>query len=87
MSDEQPCRIPRSESAEWVILDLLVDAEIQRPWSLDEVIREIGDPIAAADALDALHATGLAHRTTDGFVFATRAAIRYHEIAEVATHE
>jgi hypothetical protein len=77
----------RSESAEWVVLDLLADAEIQRPWSLEEVAREIGSPIAAADALDALHAAGLAHRTTDGFVFATRAAVRYHEITEAAAHE
>jgi hypothetical protein len=89
MPDEQPSRTPshRSASTEWIVLDLLVDAEIQRPWSVEEVNREIGNPIAAADALDALHAAGLVHRTTDGFVFATRAAVRYHEITEVAEHE
>jgi hypothetical protein len=87
VSDEQPCRMPRSEPTEWVLLDLLVDADAQRPWSLEEIIREIGSPIAAADALDSLHAAGLVHRTVDGFVFATRAAIRYHEIAEVTAHE
>jgi hypothetical protein len=79
--------MPRSESTEWIVLDLLVDAEVQRPWSVEEVIREIGSPIAAADALDGLHAAGLIHRTADGFVFATRAAVRYHEIAEVTAHE
>jgi hypothetical protein len=87
MPNERPCRMPRSESAEWIVLDLLVDAEIQRPWSVEEVIREVGSPIAAADALEALRAAGLAHRPTDGFVFATRAAVRYHEITEAAAHE
>jgi hypothetical protein len=89
MPDEQPSRTPtpRSESTEWIVLDLLVDTDAQRPWSLDEVIREIGSPIAAADALDGLHAAGLIHRTADSFVFATRAAVRYHEIAEVAAYE
>lgn len=87
MPDEQPSRMPRAESIEWIVLDLLVDADAQRPWSLEEVIREIGSPLAVTDALGGLHAAGLIHRTNDGFVFATRAAVRYHEIAEVAAHE
>jgi predicted transcriptional regulator len=87
MPDEQPSRTPRSGPTEWIVLELLLDPEAQRPWSLEEVAREIGTPIAVADALDGLHAAGLVHRTADGFVFATRAVVRYHELAEVASHE
>jgi predicted transcriptional regulator len=72
----------RSERTEWIVLDLLLDAEAQRPWSIEEVVREIGKPVDVADALSALQAAGLIHRTADGFVFAARAAIRYSQIAE-----
>ena len=66
----------RSESA---ILGLLLDPEAQRPWAVDELVREIGDQLAITDALVRLRAAGLVHRL-DGFVFASRAALRSHEI-------
>jgi hypothetical protein len=62
------------------ILCLLMDHDEQRPWSFDEVAREVGDRIATTDALARLHAAGLIHRL-DGFVFATRAALRADQIA------
>jgi hypothetical protein len=48
---------------------------------VEEVVREHGDRVQALDALARLHGAGLIHRTTDDFVWATRAAIRAEEIA------
>lgn len=67
--------------AEWGVLNLLIDPEEQRPWSVEEIVRDRGDRLEALDAIDRLHATGLIHRTGDGFIFATRPAIRFSQIA------
>jgi hypothetical protein len=79
-----PTPIDGEAHAEWGVLNLLIDPEEQRPWSVEEIIRERGDRLEALDAIDRLHATGLVHRipANDGeFVFATRAAIRFSQIA------
>ena len=68
-----------SDNAEGCILLWLLDPQQQRPWSVDEIIREYGDRTAAADALADLNGVGLVHRSGD-FVFATRAAIRFNQI-------
>lgn len=68
------------QSAEWIVLDLLLDADERRPWSVAELTREIGRPIDVADAIDALHGAGLIHRTSEGFVFVTRAAARFEQL-------
>ena len=83
MPETQPNHDPvdREAQAEWGVLNLLIDPDDQRPWSIDEIIRERGDRVPALDAIDRLHATGLIHRTADGFIFATHAAIRFHQIA------
>jgi predicted transcriptional regulator len=60
----------RTDSA---VMGLLLDDESQRPWSEDELAREIGDDLATADSLSRLHRAGLIHRI-DPFVFATRPA-------------
>ena len=85
MRDQPPNQEPPSggvdsSTTEWTILELLLDEP--RPWSTAEVGCEIGDEIAAVDAIANLQAVGLVHRTSDGFVFVTRAAARFHEIAE-----
>jgi hypothetical protein len=83
MPETQPNRLPidGEAHAEWGVLNLLIDQDDQRPWSVEEIVRERVDRVAALDAIDRLHATGLVHRTADSFVFATRAAIRYSQIA------
>jgi predicted transcriptional regulator len=71
---------PDSRQTEWKALNLLLDQ--QRPSSLEELGRELDDPIAAIDAIANLRAAGLAHRSSEGFVFATRAAVYFNAIAQ-----
>jgi hypothetical protein len=56
------------------ILRLLLASGAERPWSVAEIEREVGEQIATADGLASLHAAGLIHRCGE-FVFATRAAL------------
>lgn len=44
------------------VLDALLESSAQRPWSVDEIARVIGDPVAAADSLARLFRAGLIHR-------------------------
>lgn len=62
------------------VLEVLIDPNGSQLWSVAEVGREIGDELKAVDALESLHRAGLVHRTSDGVVFATRAAIRASEL-------
>jgi hypothetical protein len=78
--------IPMSEAekqdhTDGVILSLLLDDDSQRPWTVQEVSRELGDPEDAADGLRRLMGAGLVHRLHD-FVFATRAALRADQITQ-----
>ncbi len=59
------------------VLGLLIYPDSQRPWSIDEITREIGDD--TIDSLNRLYGAGLIHRL-DGFVWATRAALMADEI-------
>jgi hypothetical protein len=65
---------------DWRIIDLLTNPRELRHWSLEELSLEIGDETDTVDGVRRLHTVGLVHRTSDGFVFATRAAVRYREI-------
>jgi predicted transcriptional regulator len=82
MSDTNPTPTPieRHNQADGNILLWLTLDHAQRPWSVDEVARELGDRNDATDALTRLHAVGLIHRMGE-FVWATRAAIHAEEIA------
>ena len=62
------------------LLTTLTDEERQRPWSLDELARECG--AEAGESVGRLQRAGLVHRSGD-VVWASRAAIRAHELNEV----
>lgn len=66
--------------ADEMVLDMLLDGDWQRPWSLEEISRELGDPVEADDCLGRLTRRGLVHQL-DGYVFASRAAIHAIRIA------
>jgi len=81
MPDAEPTA-PRELEAEVVeagILDRLTDADDQRPWSVAELIRDIGQRIATEDALTNLHGLGLINRAGE-LVFPTRAALRFEQL-------
>jgi HD-like signal output (HDOD) protein len=74
-----PDRATSVEHSELVLLTLLLDDSTQRLWSLDELARELGSELHAADAVASLFAAGLTHRCGE-LVLATRAAVRFSEL-------
>jgi len=76
----RPDLAAESDRAELSVLEALTGASRERLWSIEEVALEVGNRVRAEDALAALHRAGLIHRTSDGFVSATRAAIRAAEL-------
>jgi predicted transcriptional regulator len=82
MSDTEPILMPAESKTrtESTIMSLLLVQDDQRPWSTEELIREVGRELDVRDAISDLHAVGLLHRTTDGFVFATRAATHLDQL-------
>jgi hypothetical protein len=75
MQDETSRRpAEEDERVQKGILVLLLGQDAQRPWSVAEVEREIGEQISTVDGLASLHAAGLIHRC-GVFVFATRAPL------------
>ncbi|MGP0101915.1 MAG: hypothetical protein ACLPUT_09915 [Solirubrobacteraceae bacterium] len=69
----------RRDEIQFVVLALLLDPEYPGPWSVEELAREVGCELLAADAVVRLHAAGLAHRC-DGFVWPKRAASRFCQL-------
>jgi hypothetical protein len=58
------------------VLYLLTEPEDGQPvWSVGDLGREM-ERSDVIDYLRGLHRAGMIHKTTDGFVFATRAAVR-----------
>lgn len=78
MPDVQPTREPRSlDSIERDVLYLLTgEVGSQSIWSLDDLGRGVESDDDAQVAVEGLQRDGLAHRTSDGHVFASRAGVR-----------
>jgi hypothetical protein len=72
-----------AECVERVVLALLLEPGCRAPWSVAELGREIGSEPRAANAVVGLHAAGLVHRLNE-FVWASRSAARFHELAVAA---
>jgi hypothetical protein len=66
---------------ERVALEALLDNDNQRPWTVAELVLELGDPVATLDAVADLHRAGLAHRRED-LIWPTRSAVAYHELVD-----
>jgi predicted transcriptional regulator len=65
-------------TTEGVLFSLVTE---DRPWLVEELIREKGDRIAVEDALAELHAKGLVNRIGERVVCASRAAIFADELS------
>jgi hypothetical protein len=63
------------------ILYALTNPSDNQPlWALEDLGQEVGDQLAVEDALHQLQSAGLIRRTADGFIFATRAAVRLIQV-------
>ncbi len=82
MPDDETTREqePDSTTTEAGILDRLTGEDDQRPWSVDELIRDVGYRLPALDAINSLHHSGLIHRTKDDLIYPTRTAVRAKEL-------
>jgi len=81
---EQRNHTPADEDAhaDREVMLLLTDPEDQRPWTEDDLKRQLDAPVAAADTIGRLRRAGLVVRTSEGLVFATRAAIHAAQIED-----
>jgi hypothetical protein len=79
MPDQERIHDPlrKARETERDILYLLTDLEDNQPlWTLEDLGREMGER-EIIDYIDPLRRAGLVHCTSDGHVFASRAAVRH----------
>ena len=84
MQGESNDGVQRENMHDWGVMIRLLDHDDQRPWSARELIRDREsdrvEPGDTEEALKRLLGVGLIHRTTDGLVFPTRAALHMDQI-------
>jgi hypothetical protein len=74
----RPCPGERLDTLKLMALHLLTD---DPPiWSVEDLGRELNDPAGVQDAVRGLREAGLLYQTSDGYVFASRAACRMVEL-------
>jgi hypothetical protein len=79
---EQTSSVAEQENtADGCIITLLLNECDQRPWSVEELIRDRGNDLDTRDSVARLRGLGLVHLTVDGLVFPTRAALHMDRIA------
>jgi hypothetical protein len=84
MPDENPIRVHDFDAMERDVLYLLTEPDDCQPlWSAEDIGREIesDDPMTP---ICGLLRAALIHRTSDGFVFASRAGVRMAQLVERA---
>jgi hypothetical protein len=69
----------RYDTLEQMVLYAMT-GDAQPIWSVEDLGRDLDDLAGAEDAIRGLHTAGLVYQTSDGYVFATRAACRMVEI-------
>jgi hypothetical protein len=82
MPDQQPTRDPaeHDRQRELEIIYLLTDPADNQPlWTLEDLAREM-DERDIMPYVRRLQGAGIVHRTSDGHIFASRAAIRQVQI-------